>query len=366
MEFINTVSGIFLGVFLFLSGPVFTIINLYKVFSQKTGKTWMDIITFIVGILLTFLLYLFLFYGKTYDRSIVIGELHEPVFEEHLLTIVTFFWVGIISYICLKLIVRKNKLILPPLIIVILMAGVYIGLATCIVVMIQIFSNVGDNPMLLYLCLLPFNYVIYAVSMIIMVSQIKAEENIKAQYKNVFLNKCNQILFDSRRWKLLALFMFFPLLGLVVMILTLFGQQPDSMINAFTYTSDWVFSTKVSPPPHPDSGHYLCTVATEGHRSLVKPIRYGMRHGGYIIVNRQLCVANAFEQIIEERMPRFHTVVRGLYDRYGLPLSRYIRTPFAADIIYIAMKPLEYLFVVVLYLFDVHPEKRISQQYALK
>ena len=81
------------------------------------------------------------------------------------------------------------------------------------------------------------------------------------------------------------------------------------------------------------------------------------------MVNRQLCVANAFEQLLEERTPRFHRALRSFYDTYGYPVSRHIKTPFSADVIYLIMKPLEWLFVVVLYLFDEKPEDRIAKQY---
>ncbi|MCI8410571.1 MAG: hypothetical protein HFJ09_15130 [Lachnospiraceae bacterium] len=37
-----------------------------------------------------------------------------------------------------------------------------------------------------------------------------------------------------------------------------------------------------------------------------------------VVVNRQLCIAKAFEQILEERTPRFHKYVRHIYDTYGM------------------------------------------------
>ena len=91
-----------------------------------------------------------------------------------------------------------------------------------------------------------------------------------------------------------------------------------------------------------------------------------MRHGHRVTVNRQLCIANAFEQVLEEKTPRFHRAVRGFYDRYGFPIAKMIRSPFAADVVYIMMKPLEYLFLIVLYLTDINPENRIALQYTDK
>ena len=95
----------------------------------------------------------------------------------------------------------------------------------------------------------------------------------------------------------------------------------------------------------------------------MKPTRLGVRQGVKIGVNRQLCVANAFEQVIEEKTPHFHRLVRYIYDNYGYPLSKYITTKLRADIIYIVMKPLEWIFLSVLYLSDISPESRIAVQY---
>lgn len=111
-------------------------------------------------------------------------------------------------------------------------------------------------------------------------------------------------------------------------------------------------------------GHYLCTVAALGHRFLVKPLRPGIRHGMSITVNRQLMIANAFENVLEQYMPACHRTIRRLYDKYGYPVSRQIRTKTAADVIYVAMKPLEWFFLLVLYTVDIRPEDRIQVQYS--
>ena len=350
----------------FAIGPVLTIINIYKVLNLQSDKTYFDIITFVIGFILSAIFYAFaLEDAAPYHQSIVHGSLHEPIFTESLFTVFAFSIIGFISYSFLKITLANNKLGLPPLVLVLCISGVYLGIITSVVVIIQLSENIGDDFFFLLL-LLPFNYIIYAVSIVLRISRIKANEYRDVEYKSKFLNTCNKILCDSSQWRKIAFFMFFPFLGIIVMILTLFGQQPDSMITAFTHTSDWFFSTKVSPPSRPYDGHYLCTVAAGGHKKIVKPLRAGVRGGRQIIVNRQLCVANAFEQIIEERTPHIHRIVRTLYDRYGFPLSNYIRTPIAADIIYIIMKPLEYLFIIILYLFDSAPEKRISRQYLPK
>ncbi len=132
----------------------------------------------------------------------------------------------------------------------------------------------------------------------------------------------------------------------------MFGQAPDSVIKAFTETSEWNLSTKLPAQSLESNGHYLCTVAAGGHKEIVKPIRLGRRGGKYIVVNRQLCIENAFEQIIEEKTPKFHYVVRSFYDKYGYPVAKHINSKYTADFVYFLMKPLEWIFLIVIYLFD--------------
>lgn len=134
-----------------------------------------------------------------------------------------------------------------------------------------------------------------------------------------------------------------PLLAVMLLILVLFGQRPDSIVKAFTETADWTFSQQIPPPPDYSQGHYLCTVAAGGHAKLVKPQRMGLRRGDKIVVNRQLCVANAFEELIQDKLPRFHKCVRSFYDKHGYPISQHISTKLRADVVYILMKPLEFI-----------------------
>lgn len=158
------------------------------------------------------------------------------------------------------------------------------------------------------------------------------------------------------------------IINILFLIQLLCFARPEgiSAIQAGEETSDWILSKEISPPPVEYDAHYLCTVSLQGHRGLVKPIRYGIRRGSRIVVNRQLCVANAFEQLLEERIPRFHKAVRHFYDTYGYPISKWITNPWSADVVYLLMKPLEWIFVMFLYLFDEKPENRIASQYLPK
>ena len=215
-----------------------------------------------------------------------------------------------------------------------------------------------------YLIIFPINYILCSIRAEIEIMKKYKEQNIKSkEYNNKFLNKCSKLLYNIDNWPIIAIIFSIPLIVVLVCILVLFGQRPDEAIKAFLETSDWTLSTKISPPSITYDGHYLCTVSLRGHKNIVKPIRMGIRRGEKIVVNRQLCVANAFEDLIQEKTPRFHHFIRYIYDKYGYPLSKHINTAFQADITYILMKPLEWIFLLVLYIFDVNPENRIATQY---
>ena len=49
-----------------------------------------------------------------------------------------------------------------------------------------------------------------------------------------------------------------------------------------------------------------------------------------------------------------------------IALAKLIHSKYTADLIYVLMKPLEWIFLIVLYLTDVNPENRIAIQYTGK
>ena len=208
-----------------------------------------------------------------------------------------------------------------------------------------------------------FFLLIYSINLLWVRIKEWQEDRTEITYENRLLQYFHQLLNKSRNWPWLAVLLALPTLVLVVLILMLFGQQPDSMIKAWTDTADWAFSQKIPPQNLIIDEHYLCTVAAGGHEKVVKPQRMGVRHGHPVIVNRQLCIANAFEQVLEEKTPRFHRFLRHNYDRYGYPFAKHIKKKWAMDLIYYLMKPLEWIFLLVLYLVDRKPENRIAMQY---
>ncbi|MDE5965826.1 MAG: hypothetical protein K2G89_03245 [Lachnospiraceae bacterium] len=326
---------------------MFTVVNMSTLLllpkSEKLQKkiTIMEFTALFLGIFYSVLYgsVLDIQWATDWDVSIYPFQTHSPVWSEAGLTVIVLALVGLLGYVVLAVFPLKK---MPPLAIALSIAAMYIGVGLGIVWSIQMMNQVGKT---FPLVVLPFNFAVMTAKRIRYILAEREETG------------------ELHRLPLLGLLLMLPLLGILICILILFGQRPDAIIKAWTDTADWTLSTKTPPPPLEYDGHYLCTVAAGGHKKVVKPLRMGERHGHRIVVNRQLLVANAFEQLLEERMPNVHRNIRHFYDTYGLPVAKLIKTKLAADVVYIIMKPLEWIFLIVLYLFDTNPENRIALQY---
>lgn len=322
---------------------------------RRIGKNF-EYITIVLGSIYTCLVLIFYEIQFQADWDVVLynNQKHTPIFTQAYPTIIAIAAIGVLGYLILSFV---PLLKMPPLVIVCSMSAMYLGIAVCVLWIIQLFPDV-------FLSLFPANCVIIAIKTVVYkIREWEEREHEARTYKNPFLNQCSHLLQKSKNWPFAAFLLMWPLLGIVICVLVLFGQQPDAVIKAWTETSDWNLSNRVAPQNLYYDEHYLCTVAAGGHPAVVKPIRLGIRHGHEVIVNRQLCIANAFEQILEEKTPHFHKHVRHFYDTYGFPIARLIHSPYIADLIYFLMKPLEWIFLIVLYFCDVHPENRIALQY---
>jgi hypothetical protein len=183
-----------------------------------------------------------------------------------------------------------------------------------------------------------------------------------------FIAICRHLLYLPAWQKLPVLVIVcLPLLAALLGVLLLCGQRPDSIVRAFTDTYKHGFSQLDYQCDNVRcGGHFLCSVAAKGDRGLVKPIRSGVRGGKPIQCNRQLLVSNAFEELLEQRVSWLHRPVRRAYNRVGVVVRRYDRVfekTGVANVIYVLMKPAEWMFLFVLYCFDRRPEDRIAQQY---
>lgn len=265
----------------------------------------------------------------------------------------TFFTLAALTLLALIIYSYRDANSLSPLANIFCISGILGG-----VVLLLVFDN-----QLQVASFHTFFLLIYSIHLLWVRIKEWQEDRTEISYENHLLQWLHQLLNKSRNWPWLAVLVAFPTLAFVVLVLMLFGQQPDSMIKAWTNTADWAFSQKIPPQNLIIDEHYLCTVAAGGHENVVKPQRMGIRHGHPVVVNRQLCIANAFEQVLEEKTPRFHRFLRRNYDRYGYPFAKHIKKKWAMDVIYYLMKPLEWIFLLVLYLVDRKPENRIAMQY---
>ena len=265
----------------------------------------------------------------------------------------TFFTFAALTLLALIIYSYRDANSLSPLANIFCISGILGG-----VVLLLVFDN-----QLQVASFHTFFLLIYSINLLWVRIKEWQEDRTEITYENRLLQYFHQLLNKSRNWPWLAVLLALPTLVLVVLILMLFGQQPDSMIKAWTDTADWAFSQKIPPQNLIIDEHYLCTVAAGGHEKVVKPQRMGVRHGHPVVVNRQLCIANAFEQVLEEKTPRFHRFLRRNYDRYGYPFAKHIKKKWAMDLIYYLMKPLEWIFLLILYLVDRKPENRIAMQY---
>lgn len=385
-------SAIFAGIvwFFLLVLPVMLIAIDIVLIVKKKEKLWFEIVAFAVGI--SYMLYAYLLWDlPDYESPLNVygsANVHEPVNVQYAGALALFALWGIGSYFFLKY--SKKKV--SPIIESALLAGIYIVMILSGIFMIQLWGGaspqgieksilfgdeaaegmynfslgIGDYIIISTLCIVPIIFLIHSIRLLVSLIKGKALQQQGLIYENALLQNINQFFCGGAKVFWLGFVAILPVLGVLEIILILFGQQPDSVILAFTKTSDWILSGEIAPPPVAYDTHYLCTVSLRGHRKLVKPTRFGVRRGEKIVVNRQLCVANAFEQLIEEKAPRFHRAVRTVYDTYGYPISKHINSAWSADIVYLLMKPLEWMLVLVLYLFDARPEDRICSQYLPK
>lgn len=289
--------------------------------------------------------------SSDWTQQLINEQKHTMIWTEALPTVLTF---ALISLLALVIYSYRDANSLSPLLNIFCISGILMGLVLLGVFDIQL-QVIGCHTVF---CL------VYSISLLrIRMKEWQGEQDPNRVYDNPILQRFHTILNHSKHWPWLAVVFALPLLAVLLIVLMLFGQRPDSLIKAWTNTADWTFSEKIPPQNLIIDEHYLCTVAAGGHEKVVKPQRMGIRHGHPVVVNRQLCIANAFEQVLEEKTPGFHRFLRRNYDRYGYPFAKHIKKKWAMDVIYYLMKPLEWIFLLVLYLVDLKPENRIALQY---
>lgn len=356
------IGSIIIGLLFLVLPLIFSSINLYLFIKKKKfPEILLDIFGLYPGALTSFFLFGWDISSADYDEAIMVGIYHAIIHSEYEWIIWTAIVLGFIGLTLLGLL-KPGKT--PPLIAASAIACTILGLTAAVFLYIQLAKNFEWLHIfcLFYLA----NVFLLAIRRIRLhiTEHVRLAQERETVYRTSFGAWLGKIMSRISTMTLFSFIMVFPVAAVLEILSIIFGQGPDGFIKAFTMTADWTFSTQIPPPPLEYEGHYLCTVAAGGHKKIVKPLRFGNRLGHKIVVNRQLLAANAFEDLIAEKLPKFHKAVRGFYNKYGYPVSRHITSPFRADIVYFLMKPLEYIFIFALYLFDSQPENRIAVQYS--
>lgn len=318
--------------------------------------------------------FLFVLIGHSTPHDVAIDPIsidhqcYSPLSRDHLLSFLLFFGLSFFSI----LVVSFKRLQLPPLVITICLALIAIGIFVNISFILQVTNHdvydiygYGNNSKSTtkILTLVPIQIILISILLFISIVREKAKYNDKYVFQNSFLNSINQILLRSRHIPLIALLLTLPVFVFITFVLLLFGQEVDSLVKVYTDTATWRFSQEQHPPILDHTGHYLCTVAAKGNPKVVNPLFIGQRNNRFIIVNRQLQIANAFEEMISSISPSLHRVIRSNYDNYGYNLSTLINNSMGSNLVFYLMKPLEGVFLVALYFYYVKPEKAIARQY---
>lgn len=361
----DVIGVLILGIVCVVIPGMFTIWNIYNCVSSKPKKEKLiSGLTIIIGGVFYLLLHVLSFEeaGDWYEQ-INTMQYHNIISSEYYVIdwIVLF---GFVGYFIL-LFIDADKL--PPLVSVISISLLILLNLFQIAYAIQISKNVNGLELLLY---------VYHINILILSARVihrqmaqqvelfrsRAPEMEQHKGFKKFFEKINSL----SKYTIVVFITLFFVIAMIEIIFVIAGQGLDAPMKAFTDTADWTFSKQIPPPPTEYDGHYLCTVAAGGHKKIVKPLRFGTRRGQTIVVNRQLCIANAFEEVIQERFPSFHRRIRYVYDTYGYPMSGIITSPLRADFVYFLMKPFEWCFLLFLYMFDLRPEQRIKRQYILR
>lgn len=302
------------------------------------------------------------------DIDPFVESCYSPISYKHSFGLILLHIFSLISLVIIYL--KEYKL--PPIQVTVFIVFICIGILINTQFLYQISSHDTSkihlwnsrNVTNLYLAIYPIIIIFNSIGVLVKMIRNKSNVNLNKKYRNRFLNWLNSKLINSGNMALASIVLTAPILLIIILILTLFGQDIESLTKVYTETATWKLSEHIHPPTVDDRhGHYLCTVAAHGNPKIVKPIGIGNRHGNLIIVNRQLQIANAFEFLIEEINPQIHKLIRENYDKYGLNLAIRINNEVLSNLTYIFMKPLEWFFLIVLYCSYISPEEIINKQY---
>jgi hypothetical protein len=125
--------------------------------------------------------------------------------------------------------------------------------------------------------------------------------------------------------------------GVGAYVLTLFGSVPFWLLSVIRSRQCYLSL----PGEPPDC--FVVTATLRGHEWIVGPLERVDRGGVPRQANRQLLTFWTLEALWQDRCPMTHRVFRGVYNGPGPVVSRRIRTRVRADVVYLALKPCEWV-----------------------
>ncbi|HIJ72245.1 MAG TPA: hypothetical protein HPP87_12955 [Planctomycetes bacterium] len=140
-------------------------------------------------------------------------------------------------------------------------------------------------------------------------------------------------------------------LGPVSYIAAVLGSLPFWAISIL-----WSRKHYLSLPEDPPDC-FVVTAALRGHRCIVGPFAKVNRCSVIRQVNCQLITFWYLEAIWQRHHPKTHKIFRSIYNRLGPYISEQIKTRLEADIVYLMMKPLEWMARLI-----ICPYKRINNE----
>ena len=103
----------------------------------------------------------------------------------------------------------------------------------------------------------------------------------------------------------------------------------------------WSSSIYDSLPDTLGPGCFVVTAASRGHACFTGPHTEINRHGRRLRANQQLLTFWELESRWRMCAPRIHAAFRRIYNRVGPVIAARIKSPWAADLVFLGLKPLE-------------------------
>ncbi len=128
----------------------------------------------------------------------------------------------------------------------------------------------------------------------------------------------------------LTRFSFWTYLGAIA------GSLPFWVVSWF-----WSHSVYAALPDKRPENCFIVTAASLGHEKCVGPLVEITRHGYKRRANQQLLTFWELENRWQNRSSCSHRIFRQYYNRFGPLIARQIKSPWQADLVHLALKPIE-------------------------